>query len=87
MGFTQDGVPYVGQLAAKTTGRPGNGQWIACGFNGYGMPYCWMAGEALANMILGQDVSDWLPEAFLVSEGRLSPAGITRIAEALASLR
>ncbi|KAM5353232.1 hypothetical protein ACJZ2D_016871 [Fusarium nematophilum] len=87
MGFTQDGVPYVGQLSAEVTGRSGNGEWIVGGFNGYGMPYCWLAGEALADMVLGHSVADWFPEAFLITEERLSPARISETAAAIASMR
>lgn len=55
MGFTSDGRPLVGKLGREATGaRMGDGEYIAAGFNGYGMPQCWGAGEAVAKMLLGQ---------------------------------
>ncbi|KAF5006903.1 hypothetical protein FDECE_6746 [Fusarium decemcellulare] len=87
MGFTQDGAPYVGRLSAEVTGCSGSEEWIVGGFNGYGMPYCWLAGEALASMVLGLNVGDWFPDAFLVSEERLSPERISETATAIASMR
>jgi glycine/D-amino acid oxidase-like deaminating enzyme len=73
MGFTSDGLPLVGRLGEAMTGRKGGSEWVAAGFNGYGMPQCWGAGEAVAKMLLGQeeDVSSWLPECYLVTEERL----------------
>lgn len=74
MGYTGDGLPLVGSLAEGLTGRKGSGEWIAAGFNGYGMVNCWMSGVAVANMLLGEDGknSSWFPEAYLVSEKRLN---------------
>ena len=64
MGFSSDGLPVVGRLSTSLTGREGNGEWIAAAFNGYGMANCLLSGEALARMMLGEDVSDWLPDAY-----------------------
>lgn len=74
MGFTPDHVPWIGQIPNDITGRSGNGEWIAAGFNGYGMPLCWGCGEAVAKMMLGQEaeVSEWLPDSFLMTPKRLS---------------
>jgi glycine/D-amino acid oxidase-like deaminating enzyme len=73
MGFTSDGRPLVGKLDGATTGRDGKSEWVAAGFNGYGMPQCWGVGEAVAKMLLGQEeeVREWLPECYLVSQERL----------------
>lgn len=75
MGFTADHLPLIGQLPNSITDRgqagDGSGEFIAAGFNGYGMPLCWSSGEAVAKMILDIDVSDFLPEVFLVDEERL----------------
>lgn len=71
MGFSSDGLPLVGRLPSTLTGRRGEGEWIAAAFNGYGMANCLMSGEALALMILGESVSDWLPEAYGLGEKRL----------------
>ncbi|KAF5667743.1 FAD dependent oxidoreductase superfamily [Fusarium denticulatum] len=71
-GHTADGLPIVGKIPESLTGATGDdGQWIAAGFNGYGMDKCWLTGEALVKMMLGDDVSGWFPRAFLVTEERL----------------
>ena len=69
MGFTADTVPLVGRVPQAVTGR-GKDEFIAAGFNGYGMPLCWSCGEAVAKMLLGLEV-DFLPEVFLATEERL----------------
>lgn len=71
MGFSSDGLPVVGQLPSSLTGRQGDGEWIAAAFNGYGMANCLLSGEALAQMMLGEDVIDWLPEAYGINSQRL----------------
>jgi glycine/D-amino acid oxidase-like deaminating enzyme len=71
MGFSSDGLPLVGRLSLALTGRLGEGEWIAAAFNGYGMANCLMCGVALALMILGQKVDDWLPGAYDLSDHRL----------------
>ncbi|KAH7061301.1 FAD dependent oxidoreductase [Macrophomina phaseolina] len=71
MGFTADGVPLVGQLPKIATGREEGGEWIAAGFNGYGMANCWLSGEAVAGMMRGEDVTEWLPECYLATPERL----------------
>jgi glycine/D-amino acid oxidase-like deaminating enzyme len=75
MGFTADHLPLVGKLPTSLTRRGGSeegSEWICAGFNGYGMPQCWSAGEAVAKMMLGEDVSDFLPDSYLATEERLS---------------
>ncbi|OJJ50751.1 hypothetical protein ASPZODRAFT_148182 [Penicilliopsis zonata CBS 506.65] len=74
MGFSSDGLPVVGRLPLSITRRSGNGEWIAAAFNGYGMANCLLAGEALARMMLGDDVSAWFPETYLVDEERVRRA-------------
>ncbi|EQB43931.1 FAD dependent oxidoreductase [Colletotrichum gloeosporioides Cg-14] len=71
-GHTADGLPIVGQVPQPLLETPGDdGQWMACGFNGYGMDKCWLTGEALVKMMFGEDVSDWFPQAYMVTEERL----------------
>ncbi|KAJ3482508.1 hypothetical protein NLG97_g7550 [Lecanicillium saksenae] len=70
MGFTGDRLPLVGQVPEEVTQR-GRGEWMAAGFNGYGMSLCWACGEAVAKMVLGIDVADFLPGAFLVTTERI----------------
>ncbi|KAK9446329.1 FAD dependent oxidoreductase [Metarhizium brunneum] len=49
MGFTADRLPIIGSLPLEVTKRgEEGGEWIAAGFNGYGMPLCWSSGEAVA---------------------------------------
>ncbi|EXJ86775.1 hypothetical protein A1O3_03729 [Capronia epimyces CBS 606.96] len=74
MGFTADRLPLVGCLPPCVTDRGqegGEGEWIAAGFNGYGMPLCWSAGEAVAKMLLGINPDNLLPESFLATKERL----------------
>lgn len=35
------------------------------------MDKAWMAGEAIASMIAGKGVPEWLPKAFLLTDQRL----------------
>ncbi|KAK3670604.1 hypothetical protein LTR78_009572 [Recurvomyces mirabilis] len=70
MGFVRDGLPLIGSLPKLVTGRPGKGEWIGAGFNGYGTGYCLSCGEAIAEMILGRDVSNGLPSVLLLTEDR-----------------
>ncbi|KAI8288561.1 hypothetical protein K4K60_010792 [Colletotrichum sp. SAR11_57] len=71
-GHTADGLPIVGQIPQPLLETPGDDeQWMACGFNGYGMDKCWLTGEALVKMMFGEDVSDWFPQAYMVTEERL----------------
>jgi glycine/D-amino acid oxidase-like deaminating enzyme len=71
MGYSADGLPLIGRLPSSLTGRAGDGEWIAAGFNGYGMANSLMSGEALGLTILGEDVSSWLPIAYGLGEKRL----------------
>lgn len=72
-GHTADGLPIVGQVPASITGDArDDGQWIAAGFNGYGMDKCWLTGEALVKMMLGEGVSEWFPQCYLATEERLA---------------
>lgn len=55
MGFTKDDQPLVGNLRGR--------EWIAGGYTGYGMPKCFGAGKAIANMISGQmSKEDFVPQ-------------------------
>jgi glycine/D-amino acid oxidase-like deaminating enzyme len=71
MGFTADSLPLIGPLTEKMTGRAGNGEWIAAGFNGYGMDKCWLSGEGLVGLIAGQAATGILPSAYLISDERI----------------
>ena len=73
MGFTLDHMPLVGQLPSSVSGREGQGEWIAAGYNGMGMPLCWGCGEAVAKMVLGkgEEVQQWLPASYIITQERL----------------
>ncbi|KAF7713995.1 Uncharacterized protein PECH_006147 [Penicillium ucsense] len=71
MGFTPDGMPLVGRLGKRLTGRPDDGEWAAVGFNGYGMDKCWLVGELLGAMIAGEDVTGQLPALYQITNERL----------------
>ena len=79
MGFTADGMPLVGRVPKSVSGRPrSNGEWIAAGFNGYGMVNTWLCGEAVVDMMMSapdgevsKAVAEWFPEAYLVTEERV----------------
>jgi len=86
MGFTADALPLVGQLPLSATGRAGRGEWIAAGFNGYGMPNCWGSGRALAQQMMmmmmmmsasgkgeagKEPLDESFPTSYLVTEERL----------------
>ncbi|KAF5556460.1 FAD dependent oxidoreductase superfamily [Fusarium phyllophilum] len=70
-GHTSDGLPLVGKLPKSVSGRDGDGEWIAGGYSGYGMDKAWMTGEAMASMIAGKGVPEWLHKAFLLTDQRL----------------
>ncbi|EME84329.1 uncharacterized protein MYCFIDRAFT_152562 [Pseudocercospora fijiensis CIRAD86] len=74
LGFTADHLPWVGRVPKSVSTRHGDGEYIAAGFNGYGMPLCWGSGEAVAKMILGEDdeVREWLPISFEMTSKRLN---------------
>ncbi|CAG7924799.1 unnamed protein product [Penicillium olsonii] len=87
MGESPDGLPIIGRLSSRLTGREGGGEWIAAAFNGYGMANSLMSGEALALMVLGKDVSSWLPIAYGLGERRLQETlTIPRAVAALSKL-
>lgn len=81
MGFSSDGLPWVGKLPASISGRQSVdrkqaqscGEWIAAGFCGSGMVYCWLSGKALASMITNKG-ADWLPREFLPTAERFRRA-------------
>jgi glycine/D-amino acid oxidase-like deaminating enzyme len=81
MGFTPDHLPFVGRLPSSIAKRgaehvyndASGGEFIAAGFNGYGMAHAWSAGEALALTILGREseADKFLPVSYKVTEERI----------------
>lgn len=84
MGFTADHLPLVGRLENVVTGRSGSGEWIAAGYSGHGMDKCWLTGQAIAKMALGEDVSSWFPESFRITEERLKASTLESVAAGIA---
>jgi glycine/D-amino acid oxidase-like deaminating enzyme len=74
MGFTVDEAPIVGRVPDDISGRRASREWVAAGFCGHGMAYCWLTGKAVAEMLLnGEDsVNEWFPtEEYACSNQRL----------------
>lgn len=72
IGGTADGNPFVGRVPHKWSGRCGEEEWIAAGYNGYGMSQAWSCGEVIARMALGEPVPSWFPAVCLSNEERLN---------------
>lgn len=72
MGFTSDGLPLVGRIPKEATQRDGQGEWIAAGFNGYGMANAWLCGQHVADSVLGKETVDPVPQAYKISSKRLA---------------
>lgn len=73
IGMTADQLPIVGSVPTSFSDRNiEGGEWVAAGFNGYGMCQAWLSGEAIARMALGEPKPEWLPDVYLSSEKRLT---------------
>ncbi|KAJ5388338.1 FAD dependent oxidoreductase superfamily protein [Penicillium cosmopolitanum] len=72
MAFTSDGCPIVGRIPSSISGREGQGEWIAAGYNGHGMDKAWLCGEGIARMALGEGSVPGLPQIYLLGEERLN---------------
>ncbi|KAL4972620.1 hypothetical protein BDW66DRAFT_162723 [Aspergillus desertorum] len=95
MGFSADGLPWVGRLPASVTQRgpvgmeDRGGEWISAAFSGEGMVLAWLCGKALGRMLLLHDGElldgdcadlSWFPEQMLVTEVRANTAALPRSA-------
>lgn len=87
MGFTPDGMAWVGGVPERLTGgreRPVEGEgvvqgreWIAAGFCGEGMVNAWLSGVALGRMVLGEKEEEvGLPKPMLITEERVRNADL-----------
>lgn len=72
MGFTADGLPLVGRLPKEATQREGHGEWVAAGFNGYGMANAWLCGQHIADNLVGKEQVQPVPQAYKISSERLA---------------
>ncbi|KAK4145572.1 FAD dependent oxidoreductase [Dichotomopilus funicola] len=69
MGFSPDGFPFVGEVPGE------RGLWTSCSFQGHGMVLCWMCAKALVAMMDGRDgdeLREWFPDVFRITEERLA---------------
>ncbi|CAG8901757.1 unnamed protein product [Penicillium egyptiacum] len=86
IGMTADQLPIVGSVPSTVSDRNiEGGEWVAAGFNGYGMSQAWLSGQAIALMALGQPKPDWLPDVYLSTEKRLTDKATMGEEAALAS--
>jgi glycine/D-amino acid oxidase-like deaminating enzyme len=72
MCYTPDQVPLIGKLPACATGRVGQGEWIAGGWNTYGMTNGLICGDTLGKIVLGETLAEWFPKSYLITEARLA---------------
>ena len=77
LGFSDDGLPYVSPLLDAQTGRESMTQFIAAGFTGSGMPQAFLAGNAVAELVVGRDPATFV-EAFRPSNRPLGPLAAWR---------
>ncbi|KAJ3076281.1 hypothetical protein HDU98_004580 [Podochytrium sp. JEL0797] len=61
-GYTQDNVPMVGSL--KHIEGCVRGEFVVAGFCGHGMTRCFLAGRAVAEMVVGVEVFAGFPKSF-----------------------
>ncbi|KAI5307455.1 hypothetical protein KEM55_008242, partial [Ascosphaera atra] len=68
MGFAADGLPHIGEVPNKPN------QYILAGFNGHGMPVCFLSGRGVAAMIRDglSFEQTGLPRLYKTSETRLA---------------
>jgi glycine/D-amino acid oxidase-like deaminating enzyme len=78
MGYSPDGFPFIGEI-------PGEKElWIAASFQGHGMVLCFLCAKALVAMMSGDgkdkdELGNWFPDAFMVSEERLRKKFVGRL--------
>ena len=94
MGFSADGLPWVGILSEELTGRKRSAQsdgrsgaeWAAVAYSGEGMVNAWLCGKALAMMVLQHCTSedqvlapDWFPEQMLITDERIEKSRLPTV--------
>ncbi|KAF7298801.1 FAD-dependent protein [Mycena indigotica] len=86
LGLSADFRPWIGRIPAALTDRAepkksdvtAPGEWIAAGYSGEGMAHAFLAGKAVADMILGTpDVK--VPEPFVITEARWERASLENL--------
>lgn len=85
MAFSVDMLPWVGRLPTSFTGRSaaGGSEWASAAYSGEGMVNAWLAGKALALMMLGreEEAGRWFPEEMGISEGRIAEGVLGRFVD------
>ena len=68
MGYSADGLPYVGAVPGRLN------QFIVAGFTGHGMPQAFLCAKGIASVVLqGVDFeATGIPKVFEVTEERLN---------------
>ncbi|TCD71719.1 hypothetical protein EIP91_005485 [Steccherinum ochraceum] len=75
MGFTKSTDPFVGPVVDRSKpqdNRSFEGQYVAAGYSGHGMPRAFACAEAVAQMIIADmegkewEVPDWFPRSYLI---------------------
>ncbi|KAF8514475.1 FAD dependent oxidoreductase-domain-containing protein [Gautieria morchelliformis] len=80
MGYTQSGDPLVGPVLDPVDSVDFEGQYIAAGYSGHGMPRAFGCAEALVQIIISDlknetwKIPDWFPYHFLTTS---NPGNIT----------
>ncbi|KAI0032695.1 FAD dependent oxidoreductase [Vararia minispora EC-137] len=86
MGFTPNHDPFVGPVLDFDAPENGayEGQFIAAGYSGHGMPRAYACAEVVARMVFGEldgsgkwEMPDWLPRHYLTYE-RTADKPLTR---------
>ncbi|KAF2183682.1 FAD/NAD(P)-binding domain-containing protein [Zopfia rhizophila CBS 207.26] len=82
-GGSTDGRPFVGKIPTSATRRQvknatAGAEWISAAYDGEGMCFAWLCGQALSAMMLDSEagvknhsVPDWFPKSLEITEARL----------------
>lgn len=77
MGYSVDGLPWVGQVPSSLGGD--GGLWVCGGYTGHGMPVASLSAVAVVAMMCGAKSEDVdLPPEFHISEARIARARQSR---------
>ncbi|EUC27138.1 hypothetical protein COCCADRAFT_31301 [Bipolaris zeicola 26-R-13] len=90
-GASSDGRPLVGMIPTSVTRRSvgaitTSAQWILAAYDGEGMCFAWLCGQALASMLLGREKRSnqthpyWFPLSFELTEERMNSSSRGRSA-------
>ncbi|KKA28603.1 hypothetical protein TD95_003944 [Thielaviopsis punctulata] len=75
MGFSADGLPWVGCVPACAGGGSGTGLWMCAGYTGHGMAAAALAAKAVVEMMGGKSAEEVdLPPEFVASDERFKAA-------------